>query len=260
METFVGQLDSKVALITGAANGIGLAIVRRFLAEGASVFLVDVDKQALADAAISLGPKANCAHADVSQVDDARNYVEQAIKAFGRIDIAVLNAGIEGRVAPIVATPIETFDKVMAVNVRGVWLGLTFLLPAMKTSGGSIIVTSSVAGLRGRAGMAPYAASKHAVIGLAKTAALEGARDGIRVNAICPGPSETRMMTSIDAGAPSGDATAARNSGIAGIPLKRYATPMEIANLALFLASDEASFVTGATYLIDGGNMAGRAD
>ncbi len=254
----MARLNNKVALITGAANGIGLATAQRFVAEGAAVLLVDINETELSSAAERLGASARYEVADVSQEAGAKRYVSSAIEAFGRVDVAVLNAGIEGGVSPIDATPLATFDRVMSVNVRGVWLGLASLLPLMKTTGGSIIVTSSVAGVRGRGLMGPYSASKHAVIGLAKTAALEAAKYGVRVNAICPAPTETRMMDAIDAAAQAGADVGSPKAGISGIPLGRYGTPDEIASLALFLASDEAAFITGAEYLIDGGATAGR--
>ncbi len=174
----------------------------------------------------------------------------------GRIDAALLNAGIEGEVAGIADVSLAVFDRVMAVNVRGVWIGLAALMPAMKAGGGgSIVITSSVGGLKATPGIAAYGASKHAVIGLMKAAAVEGAPDRIRVNTVNPGPVDTRMIAAIERGRMPNDTNAARDAGVARIPLKRYGVPEEIAALMLFLASDESGFCTGGTYLADGGSM-----
>lgn len=253
----MGQLDGKVAVITGAANGIGLAAAERFLAEGGRLLLVDLDEAALREATGRLGSNASYQVADVSQADSAMIYTKEALKLYGRVDVALLNAGVEGHVGPIVETPLESFDRVMAVNVRGVWLGLAALMPAMKAHGGSIIITSSTGGLKGTPLLAPYGASKHAVIGLMKSAAVEGAPDRIRVNTVNPGPIETRMIRSIESGRDAGEDGAARRAGVARIPLRRYGQAAEVAAMMLFLASDAASFCTGATYQVDGGLMTG---
>ena len=175
------------------------------------------------------------------------------------MDVALLNAGIEGQVGPIGTTPLALFDRVMAVNVRSVWLGLSALMPAMRAAGGggSIVITSSTGGLKGTPFLAPYGASKHAVIGLMKSAAIEGAADRIRVNTVNPGPIDTRMIAAIMQGRNPGDAEAARQAGIARIPAGRYGRVEEVAALMLFLASDEASFCTGSVHAVDGGSMAG---
>ena len=253
----MARLADKTAVITGASGGIGLAAARLFVAEGANVVLVDLDAPSLREAAAELGPKAAYLAADVTVPTTAKAYVELAREKFGGVHCALLNAGIEGRIMRIPDLPMEMFDRVMAVNVRAVWLGLAALMPAMKASGGSIVITASVAGLRGSAGLGAYATSKHAVIGMMRTAALEGAADRIRVNTVNPAPIDTRMMTAIDAGRspnnPQGAQDAARNA----IPLKRYGDPKEVAALMLFLASDEAGFCTGGTYTVDGGLMAG---
>ena len=175
------------------------------------------------------------------------------MERFGRVDAALLNAGIEGTVGPIGALPAEAFDRVMAVNVRGVWLGLSALMPVMTDAGGSIVITSSAAGLKGAPTLAPYCASKHAVVGLMRSAAIEGAPHGIRVNTVHPGPVETRLLEGIEAGRNPADPAAARRAGIARVPLGRCGQPGDIASLLLFLASDEAGFCTGSTYVADGG-------
>jgi NAD(P)-dependent dehydrogenase (short-subunit alcohol dehydrogenase family) len=249
------RLEGKVAVITGAANGIGLAAAERFVAEGASVLLVDLHEAALQPLAERLGRSASYLVADVSAPDSAEQFTATAMQRYGRVDAAVLNAGTEGEVAPIGTYSLAGYERVMAVNVRSVWLGLSALMPAMKNSGGSIVITSSTAGLRGTPMVAAYGASKHAVIGLMKAAAIEGAAHRIRVNTVNPGPTDTTLMRAIEKGRSPNDQDAARRAGIARIPLQRYGRTEEIANMMLFLASDEASFCTGQTYVVDGGSL-----
>jgi NAD(P)-dependent dehydrogenase (short-subunit alcohol dehydrogenase family) len=169
------------------------------------------------------------------------------------IDILFLNAGIEGVVKPLTDYPEEMYDKVIAVNVKGVWLGLKHAFPHMKENGGSVIITSSVAGIQGTPNVMAYVTSKHAVIGTMKVAALEGAEFGIRVNSIHPSPVDNRMMRSLEEGFAPGAAEEAKKGFEQAIPLKRYADNSDIASLALFLASDDSSFITGSTYSVDGG-------
>jgi len=254
----MGRLDGKIAIVTGAARGIGAAAARRFVAEGAKVLLVDLLEAPLAALADELGAD-NAAFklADVTDEAQTKAYVADAVARFGRIDIALLNAGIEGDIAPVTDYATETFDKVMAVNVRGVWLGLKYAMQAMAANGGSIVLTSSTAGIRAVPKLSAYVASKHAVIGLMRAAALEGAAHEIRVNTINPSPIDTDMMTAIET--KSGVPADGSNRPMAqGTPLKRYGEPEEVAALMLFLASDEASFCTGGVYMVDGGVSAGR--
>ena len=181
---------------------------------------------------------------------------EGTLKQHGRIDAALLNAGIEGAVGPLVDYPAEMFDRVMAVNVRGVWLGLKHVMRAMAATGGSIVITSSTSGIRATPNLCAYTASKHAVIGLMRSAALEGAAQKIRVNTVNPSPIDTPMIASLE----QKRGLAGRNDQpmARGTPLGRYGTPEEVARLMLFLASDEASFCTGGVYMVDGGVSAGR--
>ena len=244
----MARLAGKVALITGAAGGIGAACARLFAAEGARLVLMDRDPAmpAIDDARTFVG--------DVSRPDDMEDAVGVAVEGFGGLDIAILNAGIEGGVAPVADYDLETFDRVVAVNLRGVFLGLKYAMPALRArGGGSIVVTSSIAGLRGRARMPAYVASKHAVVGLMRTAALEGARDGVRVNTVHPSPVDTRMMRSLEAQLAPDDPEGFRRDYEAASPQGRYARPEEVARLMLFLAGDESLHCTGSTYRIDGG-------
>ena len=259
------RLTGRVALITGGAGGIGQAAARQFTAEGARVVLVDLDEAALQSVVQSIGEdKASYAVADVTQAEQAQSYVNAAVERWGGIDIFLANAGIEGTLSPIPDYPIDIFDQVMAVNVRGVWLGLKYVIPVMRDrGGGSIVITSSTAGIGGSAGISAYVTSKHAVIGLMRTAALECAPLGIRVNTVNPAPIETRMMRSLEemrvAAADSSEVTVqqTKQATEARIPLQRYGNPEEVANLMLFLASDESSFCTGGVYMVDGGRSAG---
>ncbi|MCC5885786.1 MAG: SDR family oxidoreductase [Gammaproteobacteria bacterium] len=254
----MGRLEGKVAVITGGSGGIGLAAARRFVAEGARVMLVDLDAEALSRAVADLGEATAFAVADVTDPAASEAYVAAAEQRFGGVDILLANAGIEGTVKSIVEQDVATFDAVMAVNVRGVWLGLKYAMPAMKRrGGGSVVITSSTAGIRASAGVSPYITSKHATIGLMRSAALEGAADGIRVNTVNPSPTETRMMRSLEDGFFPGDGQVAHDRIARSIPLGRYGQPEDVANLMCFLASDEARFITGAVYMVDGGISAG---
>lgn len=254
----MGRLDNKVAIITGGAGGIGLQAGRLFAQEGAKVLLVDLHENALKEAVQTIGSDAvrYCA-ADVTQPDQTQRYIQAAVEQFGGVDILLANAGIEGEVKPISDYAIDTFDQVMAVNVRGVWLGLKYAAPEIsKRGGGSIVITSSVAGVRGAAGVSAYIASKHAVIGLMRTAALEMAAKKIRVNTVNPAPVDTRMMRSLEKGFEPDDPGRAKEMVSAMVPLQRYADPVEVARIMLFLASDESSYCSGGVYMVDGGMTA----
>ena len=250
------RMQDKVAVITGGSGGIGKTTAARFLEEGASVALVDIDQASL-DAtrdALGGGERVLAIQADVSDEADVKRYVQSTIDRFGRIDVFFNNAGIEGKVAPLEKQDTAMFDKVLAINVRGAYLGLKHVLPHMYQAGaGSVINTSSISGLQGSADVLPYVTSKHAVTGMTKVAALEAARHNVRVNSVHPSPVNTRMMRSLEAGFAPGDAEGAKATLQKAIPLGRYGETDDIANLVLFLASDESRFITGAQYRIDGG-------
>ena len=259
------RLEGKVAVITGATGGIGQAAARLFAEEGASLALVDLDEGALQEVVRSIGEdRASYTVADVTDPDQSQAYINAAVSRWGGIDVLLANAGIEGTLATIPDYPIDVFDRVIAVNVRGVWLALKYAVPAMRErGGGSIVITSSTAGIGGTPEMSAYNTSKHAVTGLMRTAALEGAPHGIRVNTVNPAPIETRMMRSIEEQrtAAFDDASVTvettKQSVAERIPLRRYGNPEEVARMMLFLSSDESSFCTGGIYMVDGGRSAG---
>lgn len=247
------RLENKVAIITGGAGSIGTTTAKLFLEEGAKVLLVDRNEEALKKAVEELdGKNVKYAAADVTKSADVQRYVAETVKAFGKIDVFFNNAGIEGVVKPTVDYPEEEFDKVIAVNVKGVFLGNKYVLPQMN-DGGSIILTSSVAGIAGSVNVTAYIASKHAVVGMMRNLTLEVASRKIRVNTINPSPVDNRMMRSLEAGYSPGQETEMKKAFENAIPLGRYAEPNEIAQLVLFLASDESKFITGTTQVIDGG-------
>lgn len=248
------RLENKVAIITGGAGSIGKTTARLFLDEGAKVFIVDISEEALRKTAEELENHKNLSWsaADVTQSADVQKYAAEAEKQFGKIDIFFNNAGIEGVVKPITEYPEEVFDKVIAVNVRGVWLGIKYVLPRMK-DGGSIINTSSVAGINGSPDVSAYITSKHAVTGIMRAIAVEAAPRRIRVNSVHPSPVDNRMMRSLEEGFAPGHAAEAKKNLEKTIPLGRYAEPLEIARLVLFLGSDDSQFITGTTQVIDGG-------
>jgi 3alpha(or 20beta)-hydroxysteroid dehydrogenase len=242
----------KVAVITGAAAGFGLAVATRLAAEGARLVLVDRAADALKQAAASISGAVPFV-ADVSQEAEVDGYVQAAVQAHGQIDLFFNNAGIEGRIAPMTELSVEDFDRVLAVNTRGVFLGLRAVLRVMKPQGsGAIVNTASMAGIRGSATFAPYVASKHAVVGLTRCAALEGAPYGIRVNGVAPGHIDTRMARDLTAQIDPADPDGVYQRIAAEVPLGRYGTAQEVANLAVWLLSGEASYLSGATHLIDG--------
>jgi NAD(P)-dependent dehydrogenase (short-subunit alcohol dehydrogenase family) len=252
-------VEGKVALITGAAGEIGAAIAHQMAEGGARVALADRNAEGVRDLANQIGGGATWHECDVSDEYSMEQTVAAAEKVHGRIDIGVLNAGIVVPRQPLAEIEVTTYDRIMAVNARSVFLGLKFLFPALRRQGGgSVVVTSSTEGLRGNAGLAPYAASKHAIVALAKTAAIEWAEHNIRVNCINPGPVNTVMMRILEQKAIDAGTTDIREKGVSIIPMKRFAATDEIAKFVRFLASEDASYSTGATYLMDGGMLAGK--
>ena len=247
------RLENKVAIITGGAGSIGATTAKLFLEEGAKVLLVDMNEDALKKAVEELGGEnVKYATADVTKSADVQRYVADAVKHFGKIDVFFNNAGIEGVVKPITEYPDDMFDKVIAINVKGVWLGTKYVLPQMN-DGGSIIITSSVSGINGSPNVSAYITSKHAVVGIMRAIAVEAAPRKIRVNTVHPSPVDNRMMRSLEEGFAPGQGEAAKKELEKTIPLGRYANPDEIADLVLFMASDESKFITGTTQVIDGG-------
>ena len=254
------DFNGKVALVTGGGNGIGRAASVGFARHGAKVVVVDRDGAA-AEATAGIirqnGGEALAITADVTKSADVRAYVKAAIDKYGRIDCFFNNAGIEGKVAPIAEYDEAMFDAVMGVNVKGVFLGLRHVLPEMiRQGGGAVVNTASVAGLVGTPGMPAYVASKHAVIGLTKTAAGEVARQGIRVNAVCPGPVDTRMIHALEQQLSPDNPASVGERYQAALPTGRYSTVEEIANMVLFLCSDLASNTTGGQFVVDSGRTA----
>lgn len=255
-QKYMKKLENKVAIITGGAGSIGKITARLFLDEGAKVMLVDLKEDELKKVQTELkSAHVKICMADVTKSSDVQHYVNETVKQFGKIDVFFNNAGIEGSVKPIVDYPEDVFDKVIAVNVKGIWLGNKYILTHMK-NGGSIIMTSSVAGLLGFANLSAYVTSKHAVVGIMRTSAIEAAPLNIRVNSVHPAPVNNRMMRSIEEGASAGHAEEVKKQFESSIPLGRYAEPIEIAQLVLFLASDDSKYITGTTQVIDGGMCA----
>jgi NAD(P)-dependent dehydrogenase (short-subunit alcohol dehydrogenase family) len=254
------DFTGKVALITGGGNGIGRATAIGFSTRGAKVVVVDHDTaagEATAGILRQQGGDALFVPADVTQSADVQNYVKCALDQYGAIDCFHNNAGIEGSVAPTHQYDEAMFDRVMAVNVKGVFLGMRHVLPVMLAQGrGSVVNTASVAGLVASPGMPAYVASKHAVIGLTKTAAGEVGRAGIRINAVCPGPIDTRMIHALESMLNPDDPDSVGSRYQNNIPIGRYGTAEEVANLVVFLSSDLASNITGAHYVVDGGRTA----
>ena len=247
------RLRDKVALISGGGGSIGAATARRFAEEGAKVVVIDLDEDALAAVTDDLGAE-RCAYVetDVTDSDQVRDAVRITVERFGGLDIAFANAGIFGEHANITDYPEDVFDRVMAVNVRGSFLLAKHALAVMRR-GGSMIFNSSVVGLMSDSGICAYATSKHAIVGLMRTAAREVADRGIRVNSLHPGPVDNRFQHRIEVDITGQPEDRAAELFEERIPLARHAAPDEIARAVLFLASDESSYVTGATIKADGG-------
>ena len=256
------DFSDQVAIVTGAGGGIGRAVSLALSDVGAKVLLVDLSQASGLETEALItqrGGSALFVSADVSQQQNVEAYVKVAMDTWGRIDVFMNNAAWQGEISSIVNYPVEMFDKVMGINVRGVFLGLKAVLPIMIKQGkGVVINTASLGAYIGTRNLGPYTASKHAVLGLTKTAALEVARKGIRINAVCPGPVDTEMLRQIelDQSKDSAAALSLREQRAASIPDGRYADPSEVANLMLYLASDYASHITGQGVQINGGSHA----
>jgi NAD(P)-dependent dehydrogenase (short-subunit alcohol dehydrogenase family) len=253
------RLDGRVAVVTGAAGVIGIAAMRLLAERGARIVAVDC-RQWDVQAAIGDLPAAAqglAVAADVTREDEVAAYVRAATEKFGTIDVFYNNAGVEGEITPITKYSLEAFRRVIDVNVVGVFLGLKHVLPVMlKQNKGSIINTASIAGLIGSPDIAAYTASKHAVIGLTKSAALECTATGVRVNCVCPGLIDSRMLSAIIEGRNPGKAPVASDKIVERIPARRLGLASEVASIVAFLASDEASYVSGSAYTVDGGRVA----
>jgi NAD(P)-dependent dehydrogenase (short-subunit alcohol dehydrogenase family) len=249
------RLQNKVAIVTGAAGNIGLATVELFLEQGAKVMMVDRDQAQLDQILAKLGSdRVAGVKADVTNVEEVMQYVAETTKRFGKVDIFFNNAGIEGPVKPIEEYSDDGFEAVMNVNVTGVFFGLKHVMQVMN-DGGSIIMTSSVMGLKGSLKTIGYTASKHAVVGLMRSAARGLAAKGIRVNTIHPGYVEGDMMRRIESVDLPADPEESRRQRLAAVPMGKYVQPRDIAETVLFLSSDESRMVTGQTLIIDGGFM-----
>ena len=255
------RFTGKVAVVTGAAGGIGRAACARFAADGAKVVAVDLAGSALDEtvaAVANAGGECLTVEADVTDGDSVAGYVGAAMNRFGRIDAFFNNAGVEGVRAPLWELADDDFDKVIAVNLRGVFLGLKHVAPAMRAGGGGAIVnTASIAGLSPTPGIIAYGASKHAVVGMTKSAAAELAPE-IRVNAVCPGPIQTRMMRSLERQFDPDNPQGVHDMFAQSIPMGRYGEPEEVAALVAWLCSGDSQYISGAMHTIDGGGGGGR--
>jgi NAD(P)-dependent dehydrogenase (short-subunit alcohol dehydrogenase family) len=247
----VGSLTGRVAVVTGAAGGIGGATAARLSREGASVVLVDLDGDAASALAARLEGEAIGVAADVSREEDVERYMDAAVDRFGRVDLHHLNAGIPGTPTALPDLGVEEFDRVIAVNMRGTFLGLraAFRQYFLQSSAGAIVITASIASLRGSSDLLPYHASKHGVLGLMRNAAVYGGPLGVRVNAVAPGIVPTALFGSGEG--PGGSADMVQRASTT--PLRRAGSPEEIASVVAFLLSDDAAYMTGEAVSIDGG-------
>jgi NAD(P)-dependent dehydrogenase (short-subunit alcohol dehydrogenase family) len=250
----VSSISGSVALVTGGAGGIGEGVVRALAGRGARVVIVDADASAAEALAGELGDDTLALAADVSSEEDVDRYTEEAVRRFGRIDLYHLNAGVAGRPAFLPEATVDEFDRVMAVNVRGTFLGLraAFRQYRAQASGGAVAITASICSFGGGADLVAYHTSKHALLGLMRSAAVYGGPLGIRVNAVAPGVVPTNLLP--PAGTATGTASPSARSRLA--PLRRAGTTAEVAEVVAFLLDDASAFVTGSVYSVDGGAIA----
>ena len=251
----MSNMQGKVAIVTGASAGIGHATALAFAREGAAVVVADIDGDRVEKTAVEIegiGAEAIFARADVSSADDVAALVARTVERFGRLDFAFNNAGVEGAPAPTAECTLDNWSRTIAIDLTGVFLCMREEIPKMLlTGGGAIVNNSSVAGLVGFAGIPAYTASKHGIVGLTKTAAIEYATQGIRVNAVCPGVIQTEMITRFTHGDPDAAAQLLQTE-----PIGRLGRPEEIADTVVWLCSEQASFVTGQALAVDGGFVA----
>ena len=254
----MSSMQGKVSIVTGAAGGIGTAAAAALADVGSSVLMVDLDETALASARATIAhDNVDVFAADVTDRDQVEAYTARAVDLFGGLDAVLLTAGLFGTGYSVGEYPEDLFDKVVAVNLKGTWYGLRAALPHLRKRGkGSIVITSSTQGLSGYYGSSPYMTSKHAVVGMARNAAVELAPEAIRVNTVHPGMTDTAMMGGLHKEGNPDNPDAVMSAFAAAAPMRRYAQPAEIAQVMLFLASDAASYCTGATFVVDGGLLA----
>lgn len=251
-------MTDKVSIVTGAAGGIGTATAQALAEAGSAVLMVDFDEEALAAARDKVtGDKVGVFTADVTDREQVEAYTRYAVDTWGGLDAVILNAGTFGSSYSLMDYPEELFDRVIAINMKGVWYGLRAAVPHLRErGGGSVVITSSTQGLSGYYGSTPYTASKHAVVGIMRNAAVELATEGIRVNTVHPGLTDTTMMGGLHTDANPEDPQAVMDAFAQAPPMARYAQPREIAELMLFLASPASSYCTGGTFVADGGLLA----